>query len=407
MKLIDKIAFFVHEPTMYVHYAPVWAQLPRERFCIILYGHCAIEGPETLPQVQKFLAAVEALNYEIVRFIDLLRTGGKYRYVVSNHVMGGLSRHKDKLANRVKRKASNILMDLLNDLRLLGQKSPKYGLVYIDPLQYRPLQVGRIQVRFMYGADISPGWSLQEWNQMYDLFLCHGPNDAAVLGQQFRGKTMIMGYPRYDGYFDPALDTSSVVEEFGIDPGKKTILWMPTTGAKKGESGKISSIPHFAEPIARLMSTYNVIVRPHPISFRNDPEFIELLERLGYKIDRDATRDMNKLFKVADYVLCDYGGSAFGAIYLDKNLLLLETPAAQSASCAAESSNLDLHEHFPVLTVEKADRLEELLADLSVWQEQISRRQQLFEKYFANNRGESARCAAEILGNLDEILKDA
>jgi len=404
MKLINKIAFIVHEPTMYIHYAPVWAQLPRERFAIILYGDCALDSSCSPMPVLTFRDKIRAAGYETVRFVDLVRTGTAYRYVVSNHCLGGKGFRK---GNNILVKSIRIGKRFLNQLRVLTRNPVRYGLTGIDPYQYRPLQVGKKQIRFMYGADISPGWSLQSWNQMYDLFLCHGPNDAAILGQQFRGKTVIMGYPRYDGYFDPDLDTSAAVEEFGIDPEKKTILWMPTTGAKKGESGKISSIPHFAETVARLMVTYNVIVRPHPISFRNDPEFIKLLEKLNYQIDRDATRDMNRLFKIADYVLCDYGGSAFGAIYLDKNLVLLETPAARSAICAEDSSNLELHEHFPVLTVENADSLEGLLADPSVWQEQKNRRKQLFDKYFADNRGESARCAAEILSNLDEILKDA
>jgi hypothetical protein len=134
-----------------------------------------------------------------------------------------------------------------------------------------------------------------------------------------------MGYPRYDGYFDRNLDTSGVVREFEIDPARKTILWMTTTGEGA------SSIPGFARPISGLMDQYNVIARPHPIAFRAEPGDIELLRSLNFKIDANALRDMNRLYKAADFVLCDYGGSAFGAIYLGKKLILLDVPGSKAA----------------------------------------------------------------------------
>lgn len=250
----------------------------------------------------------------------------------------------------------------------------------------------------MYGADISDGWSLEDWNNIYDLFLCHGSNDAAELNKRFKGKTEIMGYPRYDSYFNQELDISSVLTEFDIDSKKRTILWMPTTGQG------VCSIPEFAEQIANLMDRFNVVVRPHPLSFRTSPEDIELLASLNYKIDSNPLRDMNVLYKAIDFVLCDYGGSSFGAIYLDKNLILLDVSNSESSGAVIDSSNLQIREYFPVIGPEDADKIESMIDDHQLWEEQRINRKFLFKKYFADNRGESSRQAAKILGSLDTIL---
>jgi hypothetical protein len=264
------------------------------------------------------------------------------------------------------------------------------------------LQVGIKQIRFMYGADISDGWSLDAWNEIYDLFLCHGPNDELQLKRRFNGKTAIMGYPRYDGYFSPDLKVDEVVTEFGIDRAKKTVLWMPTVDLF---GDNVCSIPYFARAISTLMGEFNIIVRPHPISFRKDPAGIALLESLGFKIDRDAMRDMNNLFYLADTILCDHGGSAFGALYLGKKLVFLKTPASQSGAVIKDSSNLGLLKCFPsVEEVAEIGELAALLNDAGYWKERLAHSRALADKYFADYRGNSSQKAADILGQLDRIL---
>ena len=113
--------------------------------------------------------------------------------------------------------------------------------------------------------------------------------------------------------------------EFGVDREKQTVLWMPTVDLF---NDNVCSVPFFAKAISKLMEDFNVIVRPHPLAFTKDRAGIELLESLNYNIDRDAIRDMNSLFRIADVVLCDHGGSAFGALYLGKKLVFLKTPSS-------------------------------------------------------------------------------
>lgn len=393
MTIINKIAFLVHEPIMYAHYSSVWAAMDRDAFTIVLLNVFANDSREKAAGVEECIEKVKTHGYEYTYLDDVVRSGVKYQYVVSNHCMGGSS------VNPMPNFKRNVfLRRAINRARSWVGMREKYAIHNCDPVQYIPLQVGIKQIRFMYGADIGEGWSLQPWNEIYDLFLCHGPNDEAALKKRFRGKTAIMGYPRYDEYFDQSLDTSSVVREFEIDPSRKTILWMTTTGEGA------SSIPSFARLISGLMDKHNVIARPHPIAFRAEPGHIELLRSLNFKIDGDALRDMNKLYKTADLVLCDYGGSAFSVIYLGKKLILLEVPGREKSPLLLNASNFELHEYVPAVGVENFQIIHDMISDDRLWDAWADRRTTLFNRYFADNRGTSSLKAVEILNNLDSVI---
>jgi hypothetical protein len=409
MKIINKIAFLVHEPTMYAHYSSVWAEMDRGSFSVVFLDDFEARLREGSVAEKSVVEKIDAQGYEYRFFSDLLRAGVKYRYVLSNHKIGGHSLYSMSdsgidphlVLMKLKTRLKTVIKTIINAAYQIQGKEKKFSSRIRDPLQYIPLQVGIKQIRFMYGADISDGWSLQKWNEMYDLFLCHGPNDESELGKKFSGKTALMGYPRYDGYFSPDLCVDGVVKEFDLDKSKKTILWMPTIDMF-GDG--VCSIHYFAEAIAMLMEEYNVIVRPHPLSFRLDVDGINLLKSLSYKIDSDASRDMNYLYRVADVVLCDHGGSAFGALYLGKKLIFLETPNSGSSAVGESSSNSQLMHFFPVIDVGEARNLDALLKDNVFWQKCEEETKHISERFFADFRGNSSKKAAEILGNLDTIL---
>lgn len=396
MKVINKIAFLVHEPTMYAHYSSVWSAMDRDSFVIVLLGIFINRGNGNFG-VKDFLNKVQLSGYEIAYLDELAARNIKYQYAVSNHIMGGTSANPASLLQTAKYKTKNIVKMLLNATTGAAGFSNKYEIQKIDQIQYPPLQAGIKQIRFMYGADISDAWSLDAWNEIYDLFLCHGLNDEMHLKKRFKGKTAIMGYPRYDGYFSPDLNINELYTEFNIDRNKQTILWMPTWDVFGDDT---CSIMPFAKELSGLMDYFNVIVRPHPISLRVNLSAIELLESLHYKIDRDAMRDMNKIFKVADFVFCDHGGSPFGALYLGKKFVLLKTPSYDNSLMAKGSSNLELAKYFPVVSVDDIKSLRTLLNNTSYWQCALESSRPLCNKFFANNRGTSSTKAAEILNYL-------
>lgn len=393
MKVIKKIAFLVHEPTMYAHYSSVWSLMDKNSFVIILCS-AFLPGRDGCFGVQEFYRKIDKNGYEVHHLEDLIRKKIKYQYVVSNHILGGTSVSKSKESPS---KLKNTIKIFCNYFFNFCKISKKYQISIVDSMQYLPLQTGLTQIRFMYGADISDAWSLDSWNEIYDLFLCHGNNDAKHLKQRFRGRTEIMGYPRYDAYFYPISNYENIITEFNINPEKKTILWMPTMDVYGDEACSIST---FAENISKLMGEFNVIVRPHPISLRKEPDLVKLLESFNYKIDRDPTRDMNSLFKLADFVFCDHGGSAFGALYLGKNLVILRTPKYFESVMAKGSTNHDLMKYFPVISVDDLPMLRGILRNDIFWKEAIHNSRSLCDKYFANFRGTSSKTAAQILNDL-------
>lgn len=388
-----KFAFLVHDPIMLVHYADVWKAIGPSNFTIILteYFSSDVNGNEKLG-LSDFLNRVRTEGYEVRKITEIINCGIKFEYVVTNHIISGST-------DDVKPETTYIYFKkLLNRGLILLDKEPIWK-VEIDIHTYLPLQVGYKQIRYMYGADISDGWSLQSWNNIYDIFLCHGINDEREINKRFKGKTFIMGYPRYDRFFSEKIDLNNIRSEFGLSESKKTVFWMPTLG------GDYSSIPLFAEPLSTIRKKYNIIVRPHPMSFVQEKDFIGLLEKFNFNIDRNALRDMNELFCVADVILADNGGTPFSAIFLGKNIIFLDVPddlGAESAATSyfAGSSVIELKNHLPVVNHQDIHLLESMLDSEEFYKENDKCIDTLFIKYFDSPRGGGAKRVADMFNGL-------
>lgn len=384
---MKKFAFLVHDPIMLVHYADVWRAMGPSSFAIVLTEQFSSDanGNERLG-LSDFFSYVHTEGYEVRQITEIMNCEIKFEYVVSNHVISGSTKNaKHEIAGGFFKK-----------LRKRGVSLRGKG---VDPHTYLPLQVGNKQIRYMYGADISDGWSLQSWNNIYDVFLCHGVNDEREIKKRFKGKIYIMGYPRYDRFFSGDLDLSNIRREFGLSESKTTILWMPTLG------GDYSSIPLFAEPLSRISKKYNIIVRPHPFSFVQEKDFIGLLEKCNFNIDRNALRDMNELFGIADVILADNGGTPFSAIFLGKNVIFLDVPDDLGAGSTATSyikgsSVMELKKHLPVVRHQDIHLLESMLDSDVFYKENSKCIETLFNQYFDSPRGGGARRVADIFSGL-------
>jgi len=388
-----KFAFLVHDPIMLVHYADVWKALGSPAFTIVTTEFFSFDqnGNEKLG-LSDFLNHVHAEGYEVRKIIEIINCGIKFEYVVTNHVISGSTKEvKPETAEDRDKKIFN---------RGLIQKGQEPVWEFsVDVNTYLPLQIGNKQIRYMYGADISEGWSLQSWNDIYDIFLCHGVNDEREIKKRFKGEALVMGYPRYDRFFSGEIDFSNIKREFGISESKKTVLWMPSLG------GDYSSIPLFAKPLSTLSEKYNLIVRPHPLSFIQEKDFIGLLEEFDFHIDRTALRDMNELFGVADVVLADHGGTPFSAIFLGRNVIFLDVPddlgvESAATSYIAGSSVLELKKYLPIVTSQDIHMLESMLDSEEFYEENSQRIDALFEKYFNSPRGGGAKRVADIFNGL-------
>lgn len=391
--MIKKYAFLVHDPIMLVHYADLWKAMGPSDFTIVLTEDFSsdVQGNDKLG-AQEFFDHVQKEGYEVISVSNILSNGIQFEYVITNHRISGEAK-----VGYTKKQLNRGLRLLNRGLRLLkvNVHIGEFG----GELTYLPQLVGNKQIRYMYGADISDGWSLQSWNNIYDIFLCHGVNDEREIRKRFKGKTFIMGYPRYDRFFSRDLDLNNIRREFGVSESKKTVLWMPTLG------GDYSSIPLFAEPLSTISEKYNFIVRPHPFSFVQEKDFISLLEKFNFNIDRNALRDMNELFGVADVILADNGGTPFSAIFLGKNVIFLDVPDDLGAEVPATSyfkgsSVMEIKKHLPVVNHQHIHLLESMLDSEEFYKENAKCIDTLFKRYFDSPRGGGAKRVAEIFSSL-------
>lgn len=383
-----KYAFLIHEPMMLNHYEAVWQAMGKAKFAIVLTEHfyTDLNGSEK-EGVYSFLNHVRQRKYTIFDMADVINCGIIFDFVVTNHPISG------GIKNVKKQERYDILKKLFNRILIFLGSKPRWC-YNIDIETYLPLQIGKKQIRYMYGADLSDAWSLSEWNEIYDLFLCHGVNDEKLIKERFSGKTFIMGYPRYDEYFDCNIDLSSIKKEFDICKEKKTLVWMPTLGSCG------SSIPYYAKLISLLNDDYNIIVRPHPLAFQQEMDSILELKKNNLKIDNNSTRNMNELFSLADLIIADYGGTLFSAIFLGKNIVLLDVPGADSLQINVRSSVLELKKHLPLYTQKNIHELPKFLNSHISLQENQKKVEFLFDKYFGTLRGGNSVQVARYLKTL-------
>ena len=332
-----RIAFLVPLAEMINHYRDVWRHLPRGEVVVILAGDAA--------QRAQTAALAEQEGLPCVQMEDVLSSGQGYPVLVSNHPL--------------------------------------------DPSGPTPLiqRLGMRNVRFNYALGKS-GWNLRSWNALYDLILCFGPYHVQAFAA-FPGKKVEIGYPRFDRYFTEPVDKRRLVASLGGDPEIPTIVWLPTWK-------ELSSVGAYDEVISSLTRKFNVMVKLHPLMVTDEPERVRQLKTHAYTALITDTYDNLNLFRIADLLLCDYGGSPFGALYTGRPFLLLDVPGAMNDDLTGQDSpDILLRREFP--SVQRPDDLLKTLEDPRVWDLASPSRQALREYFFAPLQGRSAQVAASAI----------
>lgn len=347
MQIINKIGFLINQADMVHHYLNIWERLNADEFEIIVLGD---EN-----RVVEFCKG----KYKYKSYSQLLNEKIKYKYLVSHQFIG-----------------------FVNGLEEKG---------------YLLKRIGVINIRLMYALGKNK-WHFAEWNNIYDIILCFGPYQIEKLNKYERPIKLSVGYPRYDKYFNDSSNKNLELANLDCDVDKKTIVWLPTYN-------KLSSIDEFSNAICQLKSRYNVIVKPHPGTILQEPERVQLLKELGFTKFISEPFDNLKLYQIADYVICDYGGTAFGAIYTDTNLILLNvTNNKFDANLESNSSDIELREFITNFDANNINMIDKLLLDKNYWIMQKEVRNKLRSKYFENNYGQSSEKVVSILNNLEQIL---
>uniref|UniRef100_UPI004048548F CDP-glycerol glycerophosphotransferase family protein n=1 Tax=Shewanella baltica TaxID=62322 RepID=UPI004048548F len=346
------VGFFVHTAELCNHYKSLWRLMGGNHFDVILHGPNA-EKNETK-------AIVESLGYRCFCSEKIIEDGYQYEVVISN-----LSMHVH---------------------------------------QSRPIShvLGKRSVRFMYALGKAKH-NFADWNAHYDLILCYGPWQAERMKSCCDAVTFQMGYPRYDDYFNVSASSQAVVFPLAklLDSSKKTILWLPTWR-------ELSSLNNFSDVMGSLCESYNVIVKTHPLIAAREPSKLRVLKPYNFHSVITHSFDNLELFRLADMVVCDYGGTAFGAIYLDKPLLLLNLPDAEKDSLVGEDSpDLTLRQEIINFDIKDRWQLQDAIETEDVWLKQAENRRRLRDEYFFPSYGFSAEMAYFAIKNIEHILKQA
>ncbi|MBI4665274.1 MAG: CDP-glycerol glycerophosphotransferase family protein [Nitrospinae bacterium] len=252
------------------------------------------------------------------------------------------------------------------------------------------------QIRLMYSIG-KDAWLFSDDNYHYNIILCFGPYHLNNLLPFTNAKKVSVGYPRFDNFFNNPPDRAAALKSMGLDPARETIVWLPTHGA-------LCSVREFAKAIGELSGEYNVAIKLHPLTAVSDPASIAALEEAGLNNYFSGSFDNSNLFSIADYVIADYGGSSFGAIYTGKNLVLLDVAAAAgNENITGESSSVELRRWFPHYGAGEADKIRTALQNKTLWSGQAKTSAALRDRFFAPHYGFSSDVAAMAIRNHRKI----
>jgi len=180
--------------------------------------------------------------------------------------------------------------------------------------------LGHKKLLFPRGMDIYYNHPGPMRKKNFDYFFSISKFDDDYIKKNSNKKSFIIGYPRYSEINNNKIDTDL---EKKIDKNKKTILWITSDMIVKKLKNK--NIYTWLTHVSNLTKKYNVILRPHPNSLKNDNDLINQIQKTNLILDNFESRNLKKLYDFCHLVLADYGGPIFSALYCKKNILLLNT----------------------------------------------------------------------------------
>lgn len=334
-----RIAFVVNAPEMVHHYGAIWEHLPAGAFSIV----AAAEG------VREAVASQAASwSGACVELEDVLASGDVFARTVTH-----------------------------------------YDLEAMEGVPLGRLAPAHTRMMYSYGK---VRWNTSSWNRRYDSFLVFGPVQSAML-RAFAGRKFEVGYPRFDRVLRRAIDEPALRARWGLPAEGPIVAWLPTWRAA-------SSIDAFADAIAALQGACTVVVKPHPATIRKEPARLARLRAAGLRhlvLDGDSA----ELQALASLTLCDYGGPAFGAIYCDRALLLLDVPGAAGCWTLGDASfELQLRRVLPHVGPGHLGQLSELVVEGGAARAQGEARQRLRHLFFGEIDGNAGARAAAVLQRL-------
>lgn len=338
--LIKKIGFYINEEYIFNHYFNLFKKLNPNTFDIILANKFKDN------KYKIFRDKLESYSWNVVFLKDKLLIS-QYKILVTHLYLGGNTLLPEDIFLKIKLIFSKFLNKIKdNSSRKLSE-------------QYFQKKLGIYNIRFMYGLDIG-GYKLGDYNNLFDEFFCHGPKDAAMVKETFKGKIFEMGYPRYDDYLQISAKKEDILKKFQCDPKKPTIVWLCTTDKY------FSSIISCHKYIEKLSFEFNIILRPHPLEIdpqydRYNNEVHRIVKSSKLIVNVDPFQNMSELYAISDLMLHDYGGTIFSSLYLNKKILLLNHRQAILESLVKDTTSIEIRKYLPSIDEKNFQNLEEII----------------------------------------------
>ncbi len=173
-------------------------------------------------------------------------------------------------------------------------------------------KVRKVHMNYGAGKELTMFWSR---HRNWDLYLCLGPRVYEIIKLFTWAETV--GYPKFDDWFNNALDENLITEiRKKLDLSKKIILYLPT-------HGDLSSVDALADELIKSTPAYNVIVKPHYYMPYEESERMKKLEHPGIHLFQDKN-DFLPFLKIADVVVSDNSSAIFDAILADKPVVVTD-----------------------------------------------------------------------------------
>ena len=213
---------------------------------------------------------------------------------------------------------SKLLVKIFNRPFTADGKKSQIGLIW-----YPEKKIGKTIVKFPTDMDLKlKHYPYKSFENNFDVFFTHSDFETSLIKRKFKNKTCkVIGYPRYDHLNDTKQILNDLSKDFNLDPKKQIIFWTPTHIHYRKETN--TNFSPWIDKIEPLLKDYNVVVRPHPKALKLSSNIEKILNKKNFFVDIKGSRKIGNLFKISDLIFCDYGGTIFSAIYLEKPIILL------------------------------------------------------------------------------------
>ena len=242
-----------------------------------------------------------------------------------------------------------------------------------------------LKLRTLYGSPAhKDAFGYHEINKGLDAVFVHGDFTRECIQKWLPAEDVIItGYPKYSLFFRGEVDTNSWSKRFRLDPNKKTVVYFSTWAHN-------SSLDSFAEEIAQLGKTYNVLYKPHHNNLHFEYERYDLLRKVTGVIVEERVRTIVPFYAVADIVLADARSGSFTEAFLTNRPVIGLSPYDDP-----EKDYLidGIYEAAPVCR--NPHELPELVAELIAHDTYIQDRQKLARYLFTSFDGRDDEVTAD------------